>query len=86
MLIGGKSPAARRYKRRSFAFMGGYFAIYLSAFYVAYRFHPAGAQLFALAALPVLPILAVIFLTGSYLREERDELSRDLVVRCLLWG
>jgi hypothetical protein len=66
--------------------VGGYFAIFFASFYVNFRLHPAGVGLWILASLPVLPILAVLVLMGRYLRDERDEFKRDMVVRCLLWG
>ena len=43
-------------------------------------------ELFACAALPFLPLLTVFILTGAYLKAERDEFKRELVMRCLLWG
>jgi hypothetical protein len=60
--------------------------IFAGAFYVSVRLHPTGLMLWVLAAMPVAPILAVIVLMGRYLRDERDEYKRDLVIRCLLWG
>jgi hypothetical protein len=60
--------------------------IFLASFYTDMRFHATGMALWVLAVLPVIPIIAVIMLFGRYLRDERDEFKRDVVVRCLLWG
>jgi hypothetical protein len=46
--------------------------------------HPVGAELYALAAVPTLPILAVLVVVGLYLKEEQDEFQRMVVVRSLL--
>jgi len=66
--------------------MAGYFVIFFVTFYANWRLHPAGVALWLLASLPVLPIVTVIVLVGRYLRDERDEFKRDVMVRCLLWG
>ncbi|WP_158823212.1 hypothetical protein [Granulicella sp. S156] len=81
-----KSPAARKYMRRNLIVMSGYLVLFSVVDFVAYRIHPTGIVLWVLAALPVLPFLGAISLTGQYLRNEKDEYKRDLVVRCLLWG
>ena len=66
--------------------MAGYFVIFFASFYADMRLHPTGVGLWALAILPVIPIIGVIVLFGRYLQDERDEFKRDVVVRCLLWG
>jgi len=66
--------------------MAAYFVIFLGSFYANMRLHATGVALWVLAVLPVIPIVTVIVLFGRYLRDERDEFKRDVVVRCLLWG
>ena len=66
--------------------MAAYFVIFIGSFYANARLHATGVALWVLAILPVIPIIAVIVLFGRYLRDERDEFKRDVVVRCLLWG
>jgi len=80
------SPVARKFKKTGLIVLSSYFVLFPVAAYLADRSHPSGAVLFLLAALPALPILAVIVLMGRYLRDEKDEYKRDLAVRCLLWG
>lgn len=41
---------------------------------------------YALAALPVLPFLAMMALIPRYFAQEKDEFVRLLVLRALLWG
>ena len=41
---------------------------------------------YVLTVLPVLPFLAMMFLIPRYLRQEKDEFIRILVVRALLLG
>jgi hypothetical protein len=81
-----KSPATRTYQKRSFTVMASYFVIFSGTFYFVYRVHPVGWELYACAALPFLPLLIVFMLTAAYLKAERDDFKRDLMMRCLLWG
>ncbi len=81
-----KSPATRAYMKRSFPVLGSYFVIFTATDYYVDRVHPLGWRLFACAAIPFLPLLTVFILTGAYLKAERDEFKRELVMRCLLWG
>lgn len=78
--------AKKHLMKRGAVVMVGYFVSFIGAALLVDRIHPEGAALWLMAALPVLPILVVMYLMGLYLREETDEYHRDLVVRCLLWG
>ena len=54
---------------------------------LAFRFgHVHGVLAYPVAALPALPIIWVLFETGRYLAEEKDEFQRNLLVQCLLGG
>jgi hypothetical protein len=81
-----QSIASRKLRSAGLKVVGCYFVLFAIADYVAIRVHPAGVSLWLLALLPVLPLVLVIMLMGRYLREERDEYKRDLMVRCVLWG
>lgn len=81
-----ESPASRKFRKEGLTVAGAYFVMFFGSFYADMRLHPTGVGLWALAVLPVIPMLGVIVLFGRYLRDERDEYKRDLVVRCLLWG
>ncbi len=81
-----KNPAQRRYMRRGRIAIAAYFVLFFGAFTFVNQAHPRGVLLYAVAALPALPMLSLLLVVGRYLREERDEFQRDLVIRCLLWG
>lgn len=51
-----------------------------------YRFRPHGVVAYGLAVVPSVGILGVIMAVAAYLREEKDEFQRDLLVQCLLAG
>ena len=81
-----KSAAQQRYLKRGMAVMGAYFVLLTAATLIAAHFHPRGVPLCLVALLPSLPILSLMLVIARYLREERDEYQRDLVIRCMLWG
>lgn len=67
-------------------FLPAYFATFFSAFWYVHRYHPQGATLYACAALPWITICGVIAAMARYLYEERDGYSREIAMRCMLWG
>jgi hypothetical protein len=81
-----KSPETRIYQKRSYSVLASYFVIFSGTDYFVDRVHPVGWELYACAALPFLPLLTVFVFTGAYLKAERDEFKRELMMRCLLWG
>jgi hypothetical protein len=81
-----KSPATRAYQKRSFSVLASYFVIFTGTFLFVERVHPTGWELYVCAALPFLPLLTVFIFTAAYLKAERDEFKRELMMRCLLWG
>jgi hypothetical protein len=81
-----QSLASRKFRKSSFAVLAGYFVVFFVTDYVVSRIHPAGALLWMLSSLPVLPLLICTVLFGRYLQVEKDGYKRDLAVRCLLWG
>ena len=80
------NPAKRRYLRSTMGAMLSYMGLVMSSRVMVNRWHPQGWQLFVTAALPTIPILCLAFIVGRYLREERDEYQRDIVIRGMLWG
>jgi len=63
-----------------------YFAtVFATSLYVQHH-HPRGTALYVCAALPWLALCGGIASIAVYLYEERDGYSRDLAMRCLLWG
>ena len=86
MLCGLKSAAGKRYLLTVLVEMVAYVVIMFGVSSHVDRYHPAGVELYALAALPSVPIIGVLVAVGIYLRDQRDEYQRDLMVKCVLWG
>jgi hypothetical protein len=82
----GLRTAQKRHLLRT----GMVIAAYLVTFWGTIRYvrhhHPQGAELYVCAALPWFVLCGVIVSMALYLREERDEYSRELAMRTLLWG
>ena len=78
--------AKRKLKKTVKPVMAAYFVIFISTMFAVDKLHPKGWLLYVLAALPTIPLLTVFFVVGQYLVSEKDEYSRDLMVRCMLWG
>ena len=81
-----KSQAARRYLRRLLIATLTYLVSVFVAFHVLYHGRLPLAAATGLALIPSIPIVAIITVVGLYLREEKDEFERDLVIKSLLWG
>ena len=58
-----------------------YFGLLSSATLSVHHWRPQGWHLWLAALLPSVPIVGIFLITARYLREERDEYQRDLVVR-----
>jgi hypothetical protein len=80
------NPAKRRYLRRSAGVMMSYMGLVSVSHTSVHRWHPQGWHLYLAAALPTIPILCLAYVVGRYLREEKDEYQRDIVIRGMLWG
>ena len=81
-----RSEAQRRYLRSSIGVAVSYIGLVMSSRIMVTRWHPQGWHLYLAAALPTIPILCLAFIVGRYLREEKDEYQRDVVIRGMLWG
>lgn len=78
------SPALRRYNQGVGLTMFGYLlAVFGTATFV-HRHHPHGLTVYLLSALPAFCILAMLGVVVNYLRDEKDEYVRMLMVRSLL--
>jgi len=80
-----KNPAIRRYTYRLLVAMSFYIAFIVVAVY-AFREHITGPLAYLLAALPALPIVAMLAIIGLYLAEEKDEFQRNVLVQSILWA
>lgn len=83
---GNTSPAKRRYLQGTFGVMMSYVGLVVSSRIMVNHWHPKGWHLFLAAALPTIPILCLAYIVARYLKDERDEYQRDLIVRSLLWA
>jgi hypothetical protein len=81
---GGKSAAQRAYLRRFLPLMLAYAAMLIGAVWLNKTVAPSGALAVALASLPALPLVGVIWAMGRLLVEEKDEYQRSLSVRQFL--
>jgi len=76
--------ANRRYLLRFFPSMTLYVILLLTANLIDARYHPQGIALIALAIVPALPILAVIWAMGMAVVEQPDEYVRRKLVHAML--
>ena len=81
------TPAGRRYLRRFWPAMSAYMVLLFAAAWM-FKHHPPapGPALYALAVLPALPLLVVIWAIGRFLVEETDEYLRARQVEAVLWA
>ncbi len=79
-----KNAAARRYNYRSIAAWIAYVPILLTVVWYLKHHHPHGSLLYTLAVLPAVPLLAIIFVVGLYLVEEKDEFERNVLMQSML--
>ena len=78
------SPAVRRYTAGVALTMSGYMLAVLGTSIFVHHHHPHGITVYLLSALPSLCIFAMLAVVVIYLRDEKDEYQRMLVVRSLL--
>jgi RsiW-degrading membrane proteinase PrsW (M82 family) len=86
MFCDWKSKASKRYQVTVLIEMTAYVLILLGEKTFLGHHNPVGIELYTLAALPTVPIIAVLVAVGIYLRDEKDEYQRDLMVKSMLWG
>ena len=80
------SPAVRRYLKRLSGFMLAYFVGLFLAGYLFRHYPPQGLATIALAILPALPVIGVIWTVFRLLVEETDEYMRMLFTRQALFA
>lgn len=81
-----QSPAIRRYLRRLSGFMGVYIVLIFTAGYIFRHMPPEKPLAYAIAILPALPILGVVWTIYRLLVEETDEYMRMLFVKQSLFA
>src|SRR5450756_1305058 len=86
MICRSPSPAVRRYNRRMLFASAVYLVTLLPAVLAIKHLHPGHAIAVVLAIIPALPIAAIVAIVGLYLKEEKDEFQRELLIQALLWA
>lgn len=81
-----RSEAGRRYLRRFIPTMLAYVVIILGVSFAFRDAALAGPLAWVLAVAPALPVLRVIAIMGLYIREEKDEFQRNVLIESMLWG
>jgi hypothetical protein len=80
------NPAAWRFTYRFIVAMLLYAVLSVLSTCGLLLWHPAVVLIWLFALLPALPIGGAVFLTGRYMREEKDEFQRAVLVQSLLGG
>ena len=80
----GSSQAMRQYNTSTGLVMTGYLLATFGTATFVHHHHPHGVMVYLLAALPSFCILAMLGVVAIYLRDEKDEYIRMLMVRSLL--
>lgn len=80
------SQAQKRLRQSAIPVMCIYFALFGVIVWLFSHRSIHGAMAYFLAALPALPLIAVIVLLGRYLHEEIDEFKRALITEAMLWS
>jgi xanthosine utilization system XapX-like protein len=80
------NPAVRQFLYRFVATMLVYAGCIVVAVWSFVHQHPTGVLAYLLAVLPALPIIAMLALFGLYLREEKDEFQRTVLIESMLWS
>jgi hypothetical protein len=80
------SPAMRAYNRRAIIFALSYMIALFAAIAATDALKPTGILAYALAVLPSLPIVYMVYSMGRYLTDEADEYLRMKAVIAALFG
>ena len=83
---GCASPAKRAYNRRSLIFAFGYMAALFIAILATDALKPTGVLAYALAILPSLPLMYMVYAMARYLTDGADEYLRMKTVIAALFG
>ena len=81
---GCATAAGMAYNRRMLPLSAAYVVVLLGAILMHDRLHVTGPALYAIAVLPALPLVGVVWALGRFLVEETDEYQRALAVRKML--
>lgn len=79
-----RTPAAQRYTRRSWAAAIAYIALVAAQAAMPHLLSPPRALVATLAVTSALPIVALLVVLATYLREETDEYVRNRTILAML--
>lgn len=80
------TPAMRAYNRRSLIFAFSYMAALFIAILATDAWKPTGVLAYALAILPSLPLIYMVYAMSKYLSDETDEYLRMKAIMAALFG
>jgi hypothetical protein len=81
-----QNQAQRQYVVHSWVSAGLVLVLAVGAKTAFQLWRPEGAIACFIAVLPALPIVWMPIATGTYLKDEKDEFLRTMLVQCLLYG
>jgi len=81
-----KSPAEKRYIVRQLCAALVYLLATFVTLHILYHGRSRLTPAILLAAIPSIPLVAMIGIVALYLKEEKDEFQRELFIQSLLWG
>jgi hypothetical protein len=81
-----KSAAEKRYLIRLFLVGVVYILATFVTFHILYHGRTSLPMGLLLAAIPSVPLFAMIAVVVLYLKEEKDDFQRELFIQSLLWG
>ena len=87
MICENSNSAAKKYRKGIFLTMSGYVLILFGvASYFRLHPHSHSVSAYFAAALPALPVLCMLGVVGIYLRDEKDEFMRWMMIQSMLWA
>ena len=86
MFCKGSSVARKKYQADMMRLMAGYVVLVFSSALVVKHRHMNSFFMYFWAVLPAVPVLALIARMGAYLRTEKDEYQKLLIMQSLLVG
>ena len=81
-----KSPAEKRYVLRQLIAALVYILATFVTIHILWHGRTRLTPAIILAAIPSIPLVAMIGIVALYLKEEKDEFLRELFIQSLLWG
>jgi hypothetical protein len=81
-----RTPAWTRRSRQTMVSAVVYAAVLLVVIFVRIAHPLQGVLAYALAIVPALPVVAMVWVMGRYIRDEADEFERTVYIENALWA